>query len=326
MLKNLFRVNEEMSKTLVSVVITTYNRPESLRKALESVKKQTYSPIEIVVVDDAGKIPADKSISDKNVVFVRHKINKGLALARNTGFRKARGEYVAFLDDDDEFLPEKIEKQVEALSSKGDEYAFIYCGQKVVRPNGSYFIISPKHRGNIKAGIIKRGISSISSTYLFRKEALEEVGGFDERLRNSIDHDMWMTFASKGWYCDYVDEALTLNYREVGRSRMTTNLTIRVMEIDKYIKKWTPVFKKWFKQDYEEYVSSYRMGVYSMLAYDLLMKSDLKSALIIYRRALFMHPIKAILYLPRFSAKGALLFSLSILYRFIPPQSIIRYF
>lgn len=315
-----------MSKELVSVVITTYNRPYSLKKALNSVKKQTYSPIEIIIVDDAGKIPASKIVKDEKVRIVRHKKNEGLAAARNTGFRNAKGKYVAFLDDDDEFLPEKIKKQVKLSKTKSDNYAFVYCGQKVYRPNGSFFVMTPKHRGNVKKSIINEGISSISSTYLFRKNALEEIGGFDERLKNNIDHDLWMTFASKGWSCDFVEEPLTINYRKVQIKRLTTDGHKRLKEFEKYIKKWTQTFKEWYGNEYNDYIENYRYRVYTMFIDDCLMKGDLRSAVRVYGEILKKSPITTLLNMPAFVARGSVLYGLSVLYKFVSPQSKIRYY
>lgn len=325
MFENLLGIAKEMKKDLVSVIITTYNRPDDLKKALKSVQVQTYLPIEIIIVDDAGKRFASKIVKDNEIKIIRHKINLGLAAARNTGFRCANGKYIAFLDDDDEFTPDKIEKQVKLLSSKNSTYALVYCGQKVYRPNGSFFVMKPRLKGNIKNSIVENEISSISSSYLFRKSVLEEIGGFDESLKNNIDHDLWMTFASKGWYCDHIMEPLTVNYRKFNR-RLTTNITARLKEVEKYIKKWTPVFQDWYGDDCKNYVNNYRYRVYSMLANDRLMKGDLSGAMNVYGRILKKSTSTALTNAPSFIVRAFVLYSLSILYKFVSPHSKIRYY
>ena len=102
----------------VSVVISTHNRREMLKRAIDSVLKQTFQDFEIIVVDD-GNEPAEevaKSFSDARIRYVRHEIpHRGAPAARNTGIRSSQGEFVAFLDDDDEWLPLKLQLQVKAL-------------------------------------------------------------------------------------------------------------------------------------------------------------------------------------------------------------------
>ena len=95
---------------MVSVVLTTYNRPELLIKALESVKDQTFQPKEIILVDDSSDQNATdfikKRLSD-DIIYIRHERNLGLAAVRNTGIKEYRGELIAFVDDDDQWLPKK---------------------------------------------------------------------------------------------------------------------------------------------------------------------------------------------------------------------------
>ena len=100
---------------VVSVIIPTYNRAHLIGRAIRSVLDQTYQDWELIVVDDASTddIPGIvKGFTDGRVKYIRHDENKGAAAARNTGIQAARGAYIAFLDSDDEWLPEKLERQV----------------------------------------------------------------------------------------------------------------------------------------------------------------------------------------------------------------------
>jgi len=106
-----------MSDPLVSVVVPTHYRNESLRETLESVHGQTYDPIEVFVVDDSGEGHARTAVEDFPVTYIPHEENQGSNPARNTGIRASSGEYVQLLDDDDCLLPRKIEKQVALLES-----------------------------------------------------------------------------------------------------------------------------------------------------------------------------------------------------------------
>lgn len=99
----------------VSVIIPTYNRAHLLERAIKSVLRQSYSSLELIVVDDGSKDETPMVISKYPLRYVRLPSNRGVALARNRGILKARGNLIAFLDSDDEFLPPKIEKQIKYL-------------------------------------------------------------------------------------------------------------------------------------------------------------------------------------------------------------------
>jgi len=108
----------------VSVVVPAYNRERLILHALNSVLAQTFADFEILAVDDGstdGTIQAIQSCTDPRIRCLRHEKNRGAAAARNTGIQAARGEYVAFLDSDDEWLPHKLERQTAALDACGAE-------------------------------------------------------------------------------------------------------------------------------------------------------------------------------------------------------------
>src|SRR5688500_9781977 len=111
---------------IVSVVIPTYNRAHLIRRAIDSVVAQTFADWELIVVDDASKDDAEgvvRSYGDSRMRYVRHDVNKGASAARNTGLYAAHGEFVAFLDSDDEWLPEKLASQVELFRANPGGFA-----------------------------------------------------------------------------------------------------------------------------------------------------------------------------------------------------------
>ncbi len=119
---------------LVSVVIPTLNRSILLGRAIDTVLAQTYRRVEVVVVDDGssdGTSQRVAQIGDQRVRYVRHPRTRGLAAARNTGIRHARGQYVALLDDDDEIVAEKLERQLAALHESADPAATV-CYTRVI--------------------------------------------------------------------------------------------------------------------------------------------------------------------------------------------------
>src|SRR2546429_9117536 len=120
----------------VSVIIPTYNRAEFLCSAITSVLNQTFHNFEIIVVDDASQDHTREvmnSLGDKRIRYIRHEKNKGVAATRNTGLVNAKGTYIAFLDDDDEWLPEKLQKQFNLLESCQNIVGVVYTGAFVVR-------------------------------------------------------------------------------------------------------------------------------------------------------------------------------------------------
>ena len=111
-------VESDIASSLVTVVVTTYDRPTLVKRALQSVFAQTYSSLEIIVVEDGSSTDTESWLraQDSTVKYICHQMNKGLAAARNTGLKHASGEYIAYLDDDDEWKPNRIEKQIELYS------------------------------------------------------------------------------------------------------------------------------------------------------------------------------------------------------------------
>jgi len=116
-------------KPEVSVIIPTFNRAAFLKSAIKSALHQTYDDIEIIVVDDNSSAPVHdviKKLQDTRIKYIRHKHNFGVSVARNTGIKASKGKYIAFLDDDDEWLPEKLEKQIEIIKNSSEKVCGVY--------------------------------------------------------------------------------------------------------------------------------------------------------------------------------------------------------
>ena len=182
---------------LVSVIIPTYKRPDTLKRSIESVLNQTHKNIEIIVVDDNGVgteygILTEEVMSeyaDNNYVkYIQHKTNVNGSAARNTGFRASHGEYIMFLDDDDEFLPEKISSQLAVLASKDDSWGACYSKHIRVSPSGEKLVSygTESKEGDLLIEELKRNLFiSAGSNLMVKRHVVEEVGGFNENfLRN----------------------------------------------------------------------------------------------------------------------------------------------
>ena len=118
------------NRSLVSTIIPTHNRSKMLNRSINSVLNQTYSAIECIVIDDGSTdntVDVIETQKDDRLIYVSHKSNRGASAARNTGIRHSNGEYISFLDDDDEWLPTKLEKQVELLTNLPNKIGMVYC-------------------------------------------------------------------------------------------------------------------------------------------------------------------------------------------------------
>lgn len=181
---------------LVSVIITTYNRPHYVFSAIESVLRQTFRDYELIVVDDGSeeKIewPADKY---ENVQYV-YQENKGLASARNTGIMRSKGKYLAFLDDDDLFEPNKLERQVRIIDSD-PELGFVYSDYYLFWDDNLSrrdLSLAAGREGPPDEFCTKFFVNHNVAvpTLLIRRECFEDVGMFDEGLAQHEDGDMFM--------------------------------------------------------------------------------------------------------------------------------------
>lgn len=215
---------------LVTALITTYNRPSFLREAVESVRRQTYENVELVVVDDHSDTPAEETLSDvsddgfERLRCVRHETNRGANAARNTGIEAASGEFVAFLDDDDVWLPEKLEAQVARLEELGEEYALVYGAtrHRDMETDETIFVSDPGLEGDVYREILERGSGSVfgpPSNVMVRADVLEEFDYFDEKMSRGSGQKLFRNVA-KRYRVAYTDE-LCVDYY-VHDDRVTT--------------------------------------------------------------------------------------------------------
>src|SRR2546428_1442849 len=173
----------------VSVVIPVYNGEQYLADAIQSVRDQTYQNFEVIVVDD-GSTDGSAEVAKRFGEPIRyvHQANGGVCKARNTGLAAARGGYLAFLDQDDLWLPDKLATQVVYLDSH-PEVGAVYC-QCEVKGNGwlrSGLYYAEPVKDNVVG--IMRGPYLLMSTTMFRSEVLQKIGGFDEAFIGAGDED-----------------------------------------------------------------------------------------------------------------------------------------
>ena len=196
----------------ISVVIPTFNRSPVLDRALDSVIAQTHSPAEVIVVDDGSTDgTAERVESGFPGVRVLQQENLGVSAARNRGIGASRGDWVAFLDSDDEWRPDKLERQVDALGDLPElrichtDEIWIRRGRRV-NPRQ----IHAKQGGWIFEHCLPLCAMSPSSI-LIHRSVLDDVGLFDETLPACEDYDLWLRICSR-YPVLYVDEPLVVKY------------------------------------------------------------------------------------------------------------------
>ncbi|MGJ8638558.1 MAG: glycosyltransferase family 2 protein [Opitutaceae bacterium] len=216
--------------TLISVVIPTYNRASLIEDALNSVYAQTYRPLEVIVVDD-GSTDTTKSVVDTwakercdqslTVEFLEQE-NQGGNVARNTGIENATGDYIAFLDSDDAWLPEKLAEQISYF--KNPKVGGVYCGvQHKNFETGS--ILEPSDRnyptGELLEHLLVKDVTVQTSAYVVRTSVFKDVGNFDTSLQARQDWDMWIRLSSK--YTIEAAPKVLVDFREHLGERTASN-------------------------------------------------------------------------------------------------------
>lgn len=208
---------------------------------MRSILAQTYQDFELIVVDDASCDHTKEVVQgfdDQRIRYVAHKKNKGAATARNTGIKMARGKYIALLDDDDEWLPDKLKKQVQKIEEASDKVGLIYSGSEIRAKdtNAICRVYHPKLRGNVRRRLLVGSMVGGTGTLLIKKECFSKVGLFDEELQSCQDWDMWKRI-SDCYESDFVPEIVTRIYRH--RSQISTDLESlirgRARMVEKYI-------------------------------------------------------------------------------------------
>lgn len=198
---------------LVSVIIPTYKNRGGLHDAITSALHQNYANLEVIVVDDnPPESVARKDTEtlmrqfedDERVIYLRHLENKNGAAARNTGIKGSKGDFIAFLDDDDKFLQGKLAKQVNYLVEH-PEYDAVYCmAKRNGRPYGT-----DNSEGDCTREMLMLKTCIYTPCQMFRRESLITINGYDESFRRHQDYDLMLRFFHQGYKIGCLPEILT---------------------------------------------------------------------------------------------------------------------
>lgn len=219
----------------VSVVIPTYNRSHLIARAIQSVLDQTYQDLEIIIVDDGSTDSTEeivKSFKNDNIIYIQHNINKGPSAARNTGIKASKGEYIAFQDSDDEWLPEKLEKQIDVFCNSPLEVGVVYTS--IIRIENDKKIYIPRDCFTLKEGkihdeLLKENFVGTPAV-LIKKECFEKTKYFDENLPALEDWELWIEI-SKYYDFRYINKPLIYSYYTPNSINTNQDNTLKALKI-----------------------------------------------------------------------------------------------
>lgn len=234
----------------VSAVIPTYNRAGEIKRSIESVLSQSYNEIECIVVDDGSSDRTPEIVSaieDSRLTYVAHETNRGVSAARNTGINVSNGEYIAFLDSDDEWETEKIEKQVEVLQSRSGLWNAVYCGVKKRRKSRikQFFDriftedIGEEGGKDLIEGVISMELAvHAGSTLLVERESVVEAGGFNESMQRHEELEFLVRILESGKMAYINEELATLHDSGYPRANLLEQEKRKFLqEVDQYLEK-----------------------------------------------------------------------------------------
>ena len=229
----------------VSAIITTHNRVNDVVKAIESVKRQSYKDLDIIVVDDASEDETQsvcEDISGIKYIRVEKEDSKGGNHARNIGVLHSHSEYIAFLDDDDQWLPDKVEKQVQ-MFEENPTLSFVYCDMHVL--TGRKFLNYNVHF-NVEGDVIAQHLYwkpiCTTSAMMTKKNLLLSFGGFDEKVKYWQEYELTLQLIKRG-NVGLVHEPLIYYYRNLNdRKRLTNNYDNWLASVDYILDKHRDLF------------------------------------------------------------------------------------
>lgn len=227
----------------VSVIIPTYNRAQLLNNSVNSVLSQTHCDFELLIIDDCSTDNTSEvleGIKDERVRVIKNPSNRGIAAVRNIGIMNSRGRYIAFLDDDDEWLPDKLEKQLNMIENSPAGLGCVYTGCMIIdmETNDVYQTSIPQYRNNVLTQLLMKNFITTSTT-MIKKTCFDKAGLFDEEIPYGEDYDMWIRIAGDFEF-DYIKEPL-VKYR-IHKNSISTNNAVLIKGLEMILAKHEVLF------------------------------------------------------------------------------------
>ncbi|EWH14543.1 glycosyltransferase [Cellulophaga geojensis KL-A] len=277
-----------MIKPLVSIIIPTYNRQLTIRRAIDSVLSQSYSNIEIIVVDDCSNdntyLILENFKSDDRVQYIRLDKNVGGGGARNLGIKASKGEYIAFQDSDDVWLEDKLEKQMNAFF-ENKELDVVFCKIKRISSNSiSVFPSKDISRAkNLHIELLKANYIGTPSA-IIKKSCLLSIGGFDESLPRLQDWDLFIRLSFSYNYF-MINEVLCDAYLQDNSITKNTKALIKTINI----------FNIKFKDQIGSLARKDKSSVYEKYGSMLINEDEKSLSIKFFKKAILQYPFRLML-------------------------------
>lgn len=248
---------------MVSAIITTHNRADVLPRAINSVLNQTYKDIELIVVSDGSTDETNDLMAqyadNPNIIYIAYTPSRGGNYARNIGIKAAQGEYVAFLDDDDEWLPKKIQRQLDKFQENPD-IALVYTGINIIyNEERVKYYQAANVEGNISHEILLYNIIGTTSSVMVKRMVVIEAGLFDESLKALQDHDLWIRICQK-YFVGCVSEKLLNYYNGTNAFQITDKVKLYITSKQYIQEKYNKLYSTLTKSEQKTLFRSQTLG------------------------------------------------------------------
>jgi len=295
-----------MEPATISVVIPTHNRPDGLSAAAKSIFNQTLLPKELIVVDDGSSPPVSEEVfagcpAGLSTKLLRNDSPKGANNARNRGIREAAGEWIAFLDDDDEFFYQKIEVIRHSIITNPKADLFYHpseirlVGENIVYTSGTSD--ASKYRNLVKQLLINNFVGG-TSMVIIRKSSLVQVDCFDEDLPAMQDKELYIRLAKNGFQFCHINKALTKYHHDTTGKSITHSQDKGKKAMDLIKKKHPGEFNSLSKKEQKRFQKQY----YHQLVFKSLLNNDTHGAfrhqLSLCKRSLHPRNLAVLLLIP----------------------------
>jgi len=274
-------------KPLISIIMPTYNRAHLLMRAIKSILKQTFKDFELLIIDDASTDNTEEivySFHNPKIIYMKSYKTMGAAAARNKGLKEARGKYIGFQDSDDEWMPDKLHKQLNILQHSSAEVGAVYCAYKRIDVGKNECTYLPNcgiREGNIHKDLLDHNFIDLPTT-LIKRSCFDRVGFFDPDLPRLQDWELWLRL-SKLYDFKFINQVLVNIY--VTSDSITANEQAGLVAYKKILTKYYKDFL--LDGGYKGANLFYKVG-----RWILERESNMEEARLFYLRAIKIYPYK----------------------------------
>lgn len=262
---------------VISIILPTYNGGKYIRRAIDSIISQSFNSWELLVINDGSSDDTENIIKEyikinPRIIYIKNEVNLGIQKTLNKGLREAKGEYIARIDDDDEWIDkDKLKKQVLFLDDNFD-YVLVGTGVVVIDENNNelFRYLLPEKNEDIRNKILGKNCF-VHSSVMFKKDIVLKVGGYDEsqNTRHVEDYDLWLKIGTLGKFANLPVYAVSFTQREGSISSKN--------KIEQFKKDITLI--KSFKIKYPHYFSSLVRSYIRLIVYGFILKTPIKFSL-----------------------------------------------